>query len=192
MYKDKFKMNLQLFAEETPPTDDKIEDETDKAPEETKTFTQEDINDIVSKRLERERAKFEKDYKEKLATETAEAEKLAKLSEAERAKAIFEKQQAEFETERAKFQREKIELQVTKELASKGLPITFANLLVTNDADTSLENINKFEKDWQEALDKAVDEKLKTTSPKRQETQINTADGVETFMKMAQEANIRK
>lgn len=188
---DKIKLNLQLFAEETEetlPTDEKKEVET----EETKTFTQDDINDIVSKRLERERVKFEKDYKEKLATETAEAEKLAKLSEAERAKAIFEKQQSEFETERAKFQMEKIELQVTKELAEKGLPITFASLLVTKDADTSLENINKFEKDWQEALDKAVNEKLKTTSPKRMETQFNNIDGVDSFMKMAQEANIRK
>lgn len=178
MYKDKFKMDLQLFAdeepEETPPTDDKddkpegTEDIKDGKAEDkdNKTFNQDDVNDIVSKRLAKERAKFEKDFKDKLALEKKEAERLAKLSKDEREIEELRIEKEKFNKERLTFEKEKIELQVTKELAKKGLPITFANLLVTDDADTSLENIKSFEKDWQEALEKAVVEKLKGTSPK--------------------------
>ena len=165
------KFNLQLFAEEgteeTPPADEQTEGtEQTTEDQEEKIFKQEDVNEIVKKRLTKERAKFEEDFKTKLALEKKEAERLAKLSEDDREKEVLRLAKEELENERLTFQREKLELQVTKELAEKGLPITFAKLLVTKDADTSLENIKLFEKDWQEALEKAVVEKLKGTSPR--------------------------
>lgn len=166
-------IKLQLFSDSgdgdsVPPntTDQEPSQDTPPTQTEDKTFNQDDVNDIVAKRLAREKVKFEEEYKAKLETEKQEAEKLAKLSEAERQKAILDKQQQEFETERAEFQREKIELEVTKQMASKNLPIEFAPLLVTEDADSSFENIKSFEKNWQEALEKAVNEKLKGNTPK--------------------------
>lgn len=192
-FEDKLQLNLQFFSDdpegtpgnpgETPSADDKTEGET-------KTFNQEDVNDIVAKRLAREKVKYEEEFKAKLASEKKEAERLAKLSEAEREKAITDKAKAEFEAERSAFQLEKIELEVTKQLAEKNLPISFAKMLVTDDADTSLKNIKKFEKDWQDALSKAVDEKVKGTSPRGGSTTVGntTAD----IMKLAKEASIRK
>lgn len=90
---NKIKLNLQHFASGATDQDEKPEDET-------KTFNQEDVNDIVAKRLAREKAKFESEYKAKLENEKKEAERLAKLSEAEREKAITDKAKAEFEAER--------------------------------------------------------------------------------------------
>lgn len=169
----KFKINLQLFGDEggTPPANEGEEGNGEKGTGEEgageeKSFTQEELNQKIKERLAREKVKFEEEYKTKLALEKKEAERLAKLGEDEREKEILRTAKEEFETERLTFQREKLELQVTKELAEKGLPITFANLLVTDDADTSLENIKSFEKDWQDALERAVTEKLKGTSPK--------------------------
>lgn len=170
------KFNLQLFndagthtADDADKEDEGIDDKDKKyedTKDEDKTFTQEELNQKIKDRLAREKAKFEEEYKNKLALEKKEAERLAKLGEDEREKEILRIAKEEFETERLTFLREKLELQVTKELAEKGLPITFASLLVTDDADTSLENIKAFEKKWQEALEKAVVEKLKGTSPK--------------------------
>lgn len=168
-FKNKFKIDLQMFndegADETEDTTETAEETPPTTEEEEKTFDQEAVNAIVVERLAREKAKFEKEFKAKLEIEKKEAERLAKLSEADREKAIMETAKAEFEAERLSFQREKLELQITKELAEKGLPVSFAKLLVTGDADTSLENIKVFEKDWQVALEKAVTEKLKGTSP---------------------------
>lgn len=169
------KFNLQLFndagthtADDADKKDEGIGDEDKKdegLKDEEKTFTQEELNQKIKERLAREKANFEKEFQTKLALEKKEAERLAKLSEDDREKEILRIAKEEFETERLSFQREKIELQITKELAEKGLPISFAKLLVTDDADTSLENIKTFEKDWQAALEKAVLEKLKSTSP---------------------------
>lgn len=140
---------------------------------ESKTYTQEELDEMLQKEtdrrvsgaLDKAKIKFEKEYKEKLEQERQEAAKLAQLSESDKQKAIFEKQQAEFEQERSKFEREKLELEVTKQLASKNLPIEFANLLVGDGAESSLDNINAFEKSFQAALDKAVEERLKSKPP---------------------------
>ena len=59
---------------------------------EVKTFTQDEVNEMISKRLQRER----KDIKAQIEAERKEAEELAKLSEAEKQKKLFEKQVREF------------------------------------------------------------------------------------------------
>ena len=49
-----------------------------------KTFTQDEVNEMISKRLQRER----KDIKAQIEAERKEAEELAKLSEAEKQKKL--------------------------------------------------------------------------------------------------------
>lgn len=167
------KFNLQLFAGEgegaagegdTPPAGEGTEGSPEGNPED-KAFNQEEVNDIVSKRLAKERAKFEAEYKEKLALEKQEAEKLAKLSESERAEALLQIEKDKFNTEMASFQREKLVHEVTKQLAEKSLPIIFAEVLAGETAEESLANIKKFSEDWNKELEKAVIAKLGSTSP---------------------------
>ena len=52
---------------------------------EVKTFTQEEVDKMISKRLQRER----KDIEAKIEAERKEAEELAKLSEQEKQKKLF-------------------------------------------------------------------------------------------------------
>ncbi|WP_051931536.1 DUF4355 domain-containing protein [Clostridium sp. KNHs214] len=140
-----------------------------------KTFSQEDIEKIISKRLERERKKAE--------AEKLEAEKLAKMSEAERQQALFDKEKAKFEEERKQYQREKMELEIIKQMNSKGLPTEFASYLIANDAETALDNIKTFEAEWQKAIEKAVNEKLKGNTPKAG-SNTNITITREDFLKM--------
>lgn len=135
---------------------------TDKTNE--KTFTQEEIEKIISKRLERERKKAE--------VEKQEAEKLAKMSEAERQQAIFEKEKAKFEEERKYFEKQQLELQVIKELNNKNLPSEFSKYLIGNNVETCMTNIKEFETQWQNVIEKTVQERLKGgsyTPPKTNE-----------------------
>ena len=60
-----------------------------------KTFTQAELDAIIEKRLAKERAKFE----ERLTAKVTEAEKLAKMSEEERAKAEIDLAKAFFPIE---------------------------------------------------------------------------------------------
>lgn len=118
----KLKMNLQHFAEEqNDPEVSEPETPTVEEPEKTptsegdepkpKTFTQADIDDILAKRLERERKKYS-DY-EDLKNKASEYEKkleeqrLAELSEKERAEEIAKKA----EEEKSSLQKQLEELQ---------------------------------------------------------------------------------
>ena len=131
--------------------DPKVEDK-EKQPEEKK-FSQKDLDKIVQQRLDREMKKFKQ--------ELSEAERLAKMSEEERAKLEMDKLKAEFEAEKTKFQKEKLELEATKILGKEGLPVDFAPLLLGEDADSTHKNITAFKSAFQGAVEKAVEEKLK-------------------------------
>ena len=132
-----------------------------------KKFTQAELDDIISKRLAKERAKFEEQLKNKVS----EAERLAKLSEDERQKEEIRIAQeelnntkAEFEKIKGEFERQQLLAQITKELDSKGLPISMADKMIGADAETTKANIEKFEVDWKASLEQAIKNEIKNNS----------------------------
>ena len=127
-----------------------------------KTFTQEEVDKMIQKRLARER----KDIEAKIEAERAEAERLAKMSEAEKQQALFKKQVAEFEATKRAFEQEKLLNETSKQLASKNLPIEFAEMLKAQDAESTFENIKIFEAKFNEAVERLVNERLKGNTPK--------------------------
>ena len=147
---------------------------------EVKTFTQEEVNEMISKRLQRER----KDIKAQIEAERKEAEELAKLSEAEKQKKLFEKQVKEFEETKRAFENERLLNETSKQLASKNLPIEFAEMLKGNDAEKTFENIQLFEVKFNEAVEKAVTERLRGNVPKTTTSLNNTSITKEQFNKM--------
>ena len=137
---------------------------------EVKTFTQDEVNEIINKRLQRER----KDIEAKIEAERKEAEELAKLSEQEKQKKLFEKQVKEFEETKRAFENERLLNETSKQLASKNLPIEFAEMLKGNDAEKTFENIQLFEAKFNEAVEKVVTERLRGNVPKTT-TSLSTA-----------------
>ena len=130
-------------------------------------LSQDKVNEIVEKRLAREREKAER--------ERTQAEELAKLSAEERKQKEFEiqmaekqaeydKQMQEFAKMKADFEKTQLLAQVQKELNERNLPIGMANQLVANTAEESMKNIQNFEKDWKDSLQKELDKKLKNSS----------------------------
>ena len=145
-----------------------------------KTFTQEEVDKMIQKRLSRER----KDIEAKIEAERQEAERLAKLSEAERQKAMFEKQVAEFEATKRAFEQEKLLNETSKQLASKNLPIEFAEMLKANDAESTFENIKVFEAKFNEAVEKLVNERLRGNTPKAR-SEVSSGMSKEAFDKLS-------
>lgn len=132
-----------------------------------KLFSQKELDDIVNKRLARERAKFD----EQLKSKVNEAERLAKLNEEERKQEELRIQQEQFDNERKQFEEMKRQFERTqllnetqKQLSERDLPIDVAEMLIGIDADTTKTNIDKFEAKWAESLQKAVNDKLNNTS----------------------------
>ena len=143
---------------------------------EVKTFTQEEVNAILEKRLSREIKKIEAEKQKamelELKAELEEAEKLAKMSEAERVKAKAEKERVKFEKERKKFEeemrafnQERMLNTTMTTLSEKNLPVEFASFLRADNAEQIMENIAIFGKHFNESVEKAVTERLRGKTP---------------------------
>ena len=165
-----------------------VKENVDVEAKEVKTFTQDEVDKMISKRLQRER----KDIEAKIEAERKEAEELAKLSEQEKQKKLFEKQVREFEETKKAFEAERLLNETSKQLASKNLPIEFAEMLKGEDAESTFNNINVFEAKFNEALEKMVTERLRGATPKV----ATTSNGItkEEFKKMslAQQAELAR
>lgn len=155
----------------TEPVDDKSAQQvTDPVKDEPteKMFTQAELDAIIEKRLSKERKKMEQKIKE----EADQAAKMAQMSEAERQQALFDKKVKEFEQKEQEFNeaqaalnKEKMLNETSKQLAAKNLPIEFAEQLMAETAEDTLKNIDNFEAKWQEAINKAMESKLKGATP---------------------------
>lgn len=196
----KGRMDLQLFADETTNEDANNEAENEETKEtEEKVYTQEELDKLlqsetdrrVTEALKTSRAKWEKEYKEKLEKEKKEAERLSKLSAEERERELLKQKEQELAEKEQAIRMKELHLDTIEILSEENLPVGFAEFLIKNDAETTNENIKKFKKEWQEALSKAVDERIKGKSPKLSETKLDN-NHVKDFMTLAQEANIRK
>lgn len=194
-------LDLQLFADSENTDDLDIEDKAKDTEEkqETKTYTQDEVDKLlqseadkrVTEALKTAKAKWEKEYKEQLEREKKEAERLSKLSAEEREKELLKQKEQELAEKERAIRMKELHLDTIEVLAEEGLPVGFAEFLIQDDAETTNENIKKFKKEWQEALSKAVDERIKGKSPKLPETKLENNQTVD-FMKLANEANIRK
>ena len=167
-------VNEQTVEQNTEPN---VEQNTEPT---VKTFTQEEVDKMIQKRLSRER----KDIEAKIEAERAEAERLAKMSEAEKQQALFKKQVEEFEATKRAFEQEKLLNETSKQLASKNLPIEFAEMLKAQDAESTFENIKIFEAKFNEAVERLVNERLKGNTPKAK-SDVSGGMTKETFNKMS-------
>src|SRR3712207_2112781 len=185
------RMNLQLLAEDTgagegvgstPPEETKLEGRT-YTDEELQKLIQSESDKRVTQAIKTAELKWQKEYEEKLENEKSEAEKLAKMSADERAKAQFEKEKEQLEKERVKFQRDQLELETVKELGKQGLDVEFSSFLMGEDAESTNENIKLFKEKFDSAVEKAVTERLKGKTPKT--TDKNTTISVDSLKGMS-------
>lgn len=146
-----------------------VENHVNEEPTQEKLFTQEDVDRMITKRLAKEKAKQEKALQE--------AERLSKMSDDERVKAELQAERDAFEEERNAYLKEKMLTACEKELVKESLPVEFAKLLVTDDADSTSDNIKAFKDKWNKALESAVNDRLKASSrvPKKE---TNQAEGI--------------
>lgn len=96
----------------------------------------------------------------------SEAEKLAQMTESEKAEYLRNKERREFEEEKAKFEQEKLLVEVQKELQEKSLPLGFAESLATiMDAEKIKTAITDIKKVWDAEISEAIKAKARQTPP---------------------------
>ena len=122
-----------------------------------KSFTRDEVNKMIA--TEKKKA-------------IAEYERLAKMTEAERTKERMaqkirerDKERADFEAEKKAFEIEKMKMQTSKELINRKLPAEFASFLVTDNAESTKQNLDNFEKMFRSSIESAVADKIRGKNP---------------------------
>ena len=130
------------------------------APGPEKTFTQADLDAAIAAAKEQWKAGL----KEQLENAKSEGEKLAKMTAAERKAEEERIEREKFEKERAEFERKSLISEVKSQLADKGLPVSFAEMVAGADAETAKKNIELLGGEWSKAISAAVDERLRASA----------------------------
>ena len=128
------------------------------------TFTQEQVNDIVSKRLA-ENTKAEKKLKDEVSKALAESERQSKLSEAEREKEFKAKQQKELEDRERTITLRERRADTKDALSDRNIDTDLVDFVIDIDEDKTNANIDKLEKAFNKAVEAGVKAKLAGTSP---------------------------
>ena len=147
--------------QETTQAAENVETKAEPAPGPEKTFTQADLDAAIAEA----KAEWKAGLKEQLENAKSEGEKLAKMTAAERKAEEERIEREKFEKENAEFERKSIVAEVTRQLADKGLPVAFAEMVAGADAEQSKANIEAFEKAWNGAVEAAVKSKLGGKTP---------------------------
>ena len=144
-----------------------------------KTFTQSELDSIIEKRLARERAKLEKEYKTKInegiTSGLDEAKKLEKMTAQEKAEYEFNKRLADLEAREKEYNLRELKQTALGILNEKGFDIESAKSISTildyTDADKCKASIDNIDKLITGLVEKGVNAKIKTNkTPAQKET----------------------
>lgn len=142
-------------AEEVETQVEEVEKEATKEVKQEKTFSRDELAKIMSAEKEK--------WKAELEAEKTQAEKLAKMNAEE--KIAFERDQLKAELESLRAEKAKADMTKTARgmLAEASVNISEDLLatLVTEEAETTKDNVDSFIKSFKEEVDKAVKEALK-------------------------------
>ena len=127
-----------------------------------KTFTQDELNKIISDRLKSERDRWEK----KAADEKAEAERVAKMSADEKAKHEQAKREREFAEREAALQRKERTATARDLLAEKGAPAALIGAVDVSSDEAVTPSVEAIVKAFNEAVSAEVTKKLASAPPK--------------------------
>lgn len=95
----------------------------------------------------------------------SEADKLAKMNKEEKAEYMRQKHEKELQDRETSITRRELMAEAKNTLAEKKLPVSLAEVLNYTDADSCNKSIEAVEKAFQEAVQSAVEEKLKGGAP---------------------------
>jgi len=136
-----------------------------KSEEKPSSFTQEQLDEVVSKRLGEEKAKNEKLIADKVAEAQAEADRKAKLSDDERKADDAKKATEQLSTRETELALRESSIEARELLQSKSISTDLVSFVVDADMDKTKSNVDLLEKAFTKAVETGVADKLKGKTP---------------------------
>ena len=130
-----------------------------------KTFTQDDIDKVVAKRINEEKEKNKKAIEEAVRSSISEYERKAKLSQDEKEKEDRAKRDAEDKERERSITLREMKLDALEMLVNKDIPTTMVDFIVDVDKDKTEQNVEALAEAFSKAVESAVTSKLKGKAP---------------------------
>ena len=127
------------------------------------TFTQDQVNELIQKRVNELNKKSDEKTKQAVADALSEYDRKAKLSEEERATEAQKEKLKEIEAREHSITMRERKSDCLLALSKKNIPADFADYLIDNDAEKMAANIEGFSTLWEEKLMEGVQAKLKAS-----------------------------
>lgn len=172
------KIDLQFFADQeensesqNQPVDGEQEsvennDVLELTPEELQRKIDSEADRRLDKVLKKKQQEWESEMQQRIDEAIKEQQRLSKLSEKERKEEELTQKEKLLAEKEAELARKELRSEAIEVLQEKELPATFADFLLAEDAESTLENINTFKKAFDAAVNTAVKEKLRQDTPK--------------------------
>lgn len=158
-------------------------------------YTDADVDDIVKKRLARDRAKIERDIRKQIEDEAANRQ-----TEAQRLESMTELQRAKYEAEKLKAEKEALEAErdlaqqtaiARRELEGADIVLgdDLLSMFVSADADATSAAIARIKEIWPKAVNDAVQKQLRREPPKADQNKGGMSFGAEFAEKYSKSKN---
>lgn len=163
-------MNLQLFAEPAPGEGETGHSDVDnggagadQGKDTPRTFTQEDMDKLAAKVRSEERKKAD----DLISKARSEGERLARMSEEEKARHAAEQREADLAKRERDLSMRELRATARDILGEKALPTELLGALDYTSAETVQSSIESMEKAFRAAVQKGVEERMKGTTPEK-------------------------
>lgn len=139
--------------------------------EETLEFTQSELDKLVDTRIDKAlnkaKSKWEKDAEDRIEKAKDEAARLARLSKDEREKEEQSKREKELAEREKNIRMAELKIETRTQLTENGLPESFCDLVLAEDAEQIQANITSLRKAFDSAVEKEVNKRLSQDTPKK-------------------------
>lgn len=143
-----------------------------------KTFTQDEVNELISKRINEVNSKNKTNTEEAINKALAEYKRQAKLTQEERDKEAHDRRDAELKSREDNITLRERRLDAQEELRKNNIPIDLVDFVISLDADQTKDNIDKLVSVYQKSVEAGIADKLKGQPPQDFSTNNNTVKKV--------------
>ena len=162
--------------------EEKVTAEPTKEQPNDKKYSDAEVDEIINKKF----AKWKKEQE----AEQSEAKKLKSMNADEKTKYNQDKRQAELDKREQEIARRELMAEAKSILNERGLPVDLAGVIDLTDADTVKASIEAIGKQWEQAVQKGIADKLKGTQPLTKAPQNLNGITKEALTKMKYQARL--
>lgn len=130
-----------------------------------KTFTQDEVNELIAKRVNELNAKNKTATQDAVNKALAEHERLAKLTQEERDKEARSKRELELKAREDNITLRERRIEAQEQLQSANIPIELVDFVIDLDEGKTKANVERLAKVYNQSVEAGVTNKLKGTPP---------------------------